>query len=139
MLEDTISNIILKSVFTNYVFYLEELKTRLTITLSDSYTFDEAIPTYVQRFYEDLPTFDSIENIELDMPQSIMIGMLSQLYSYFNTTVKDIISFSFTDLVSSILKRTQTDPINYQDTISGYVDDYFLPDYCELGYAGIPI
>jgi hypothetical protein len=138
ILEESISTK-LKSVFTNYVFYLEDLRTRLTVTLSDSYTFDESIPTYVQRFYEDLPAFDSLENIVLDMPQANTLGMLSQLYSYFATTVKDLITYGFNDTISLRLKRTQTDPINYQDTISGYIDDYFLPDYCDLGYAGIPI
>jgi hypothetical protein len=136
-LVDLIDNIFVIRRFNDYLRLQEIPSAKLKITLYDSYTFLEFIPTYVQRIYENLSVEEQFKLKEIDALRLQALEIEEQLRLILRRRIND--TFNPTELLRLTLRPRKTENVNYGLTISGFVDNYFEPGYCNLGYAGIPI
>lgn len=107
--------------------------------LSDTFWFEESIPTYVQRVREE---YDLTEEHLLELTPGELHNytpFIDVAYTRLETSVKGQFDLTLNESLKAKIKRSLMESLNITETISGYVDNYYLPGYSELGYAGIPI
>jgi hypothetical protein len=134
---DSIYKVAIAKDLDDYVGYIDVTGGKISRSYYETVTFNEFIPTYVQRTYESFPIEEYLGEENIDAIREMFLGVQDSLRTLLKRGLSD--TLNATEHVLLTLRPKKYDTVAYGVTISGFVDNYFEPGYCDLGYAGIPI
>jgi hypothetical protein len=134
---DIVNKFRIKTALSDSVPIGDYQSSTIKTTLYSSFELIDFVPRYVQRFTDEMSIYEQFELKELDAVRLQILDVTEQLYLILKRKVYD--TLNTTDLTVLTLRSTRNETVQYEMAISGFVDNYFEPGYCTLGYAGIPI